>query len=186
MGKIVKYVFYIFIFGLIVQIITGDSTSQSDKEYAVKSDNVNIIKQGYHKSDSGNRWVLFTYNKNVTELDIFNFAQKQASSYGGNSTLYFYKDDVIFPWTGNVTEALSMEQARKRLTSKASGVWDYFYRDLGFKTEFQSCINIVNLYCKGRFKEQRKRMRDANIKEISLVDYFKSDKAKLYGGNTIN
>ena len=183
MRKIVKYIFYIFIFGTVVQIITRESPSQNDKEYAVKSDNLNIIKHGYHQSPAGNRWVLFTYNKNVTELEIFNFSKKQASSYGGNSTLYFYKNNVNLPWTGNVTEKLSMEQARRRLISNESGVWDYFYRDLGFETEFQGCQNIVNLYCKGRFKEQRRRMRDANIKEVGLVEYYKSDKAKLYKGN---
>ena len=192
MGKIVKYIIIIIIFGVVVQIITGlspfqsdkeqqsDKERQSDKEYTVRSDNPNIVKHGYHQSHSGNRWVLFTYNKKVTELEVFNFSRKQAPSYGGNSTLYFYKNKGGLPWMGNVTEKLSMEQARSQITSKESGVWGYFYRDFNSKTEFQSCQNMVNFYCKGKFKEQRKRMKNAGIEEVDFVSYFTSDKAKLY------
>ena len=166
--------------GIIVEEVKNISTP-SEKKVAFKHSNSNISKYGYHKSNNGNVWVLFKYDSTVSsEDDIFEFAKSGDDLYGRNATLYFYDKYQNIPWSGDVSHKLSHKQARNKLISTNSGVWTYFLRILNNDKEFHNCTKVVNLYCKGRFKEQRNRMKNLGIKETSLTEYYKSAYNLIY------
>lgn len=183
MKKFLKSIFLLLLAIMFLGIIIAeykDSPEVSEKKSVFKHSNSSISKYGYHKSRNGNVWVLFRYDSTVGEDDIFNFAKSGDMLYGSNATLYFYDSSQNIPWSGDVSHKLSHKQARERLISSSSGVWTYFLRITNGDKEFHNCKNVVNLYCKGRFKEQRNRMKGLGIKETDLTEYHKSAYPLIY------
>ena len=152
------------------------STQETNRvSSSVIGDNSLFEATSYYK-DNNHEWLLYAYSSQASELDIFNFALEHEKEFGNNLTMLFYSDNV--PWVGDKTNTASSDDIRDLLNN--GNPWSYFYRVMGSKKEFQNCISTVNLYCQGRFAEQRSRMLSNGIEEVDIKSYLDSDAAKHY------